>query len=196
MAVDRFFLRKVPGVTFYKSIGTGSGEKFTPSDANPLVWGVVVVADDLSVLEKSRPIKSWRKISTSELRLILQPISSHGAWGGKNPFVVSEKSTEGEVVALTRARIKWRKNPMFWRAVPPVTASLHGQPGLLKAIGIGEAPIGLQGTLSIWQSADALRTFAYKSAPHINAIAATQANKWYSEELFARFALIEEQGSI
>jgi hypothetical protein len=82
----------------------------------------------------------------------------------------------------------------FWRAVPPVTESLHSSPGLLNAIGIGEAPIGLQGTFSIWENAATLREFAYKGDAHVKAIAATQTNKWYSEELFARFAVIQEQG--
>jgi hypothetical protein len=39
-----------------------------------------------------------------------------------------------------------------------------------------------------------LREFAYKGDAHVKAIAATQTNKWYSEELFARFAVIQEQG--
>jgi hypothetical protein len=71
---------------------------------------------------------------------------------------------------------------------------LHQSPGLLNAIGIGEAPIGLQGTFSIWQDAASLRDFAYKGQAHSEAIRATSANQWYSEELFARFAVIEERG--
>ena len=95
---------------------------------------------------------------------------------------------------ISKNRIVWRKNLQFWRAVPPVTESLHSSPGLLNAIGIGEAPIGLQGTFSIWENAATLREFAYKGDAHVKAIAATQTNKWYSEELFARFAVIQEQG--
>jgi hypothetical protein len=71
---------------------------------------------------------------------------------------------------------------------------LHQSPGLLNAIGIGEAPIGLQGTFSIWKDAASLRDFAYKGQAHSEAIRATSANQWYSEELFARFAVIEERG--
>ena len=79
----------------------------------------------------------------------------------------------------------------FWRSVPPVTISLKSAPGLVAAIGIGEAPIGLQGTFSLWESAAAIRDFAYKGAAHQKAIADTSAYKWYSEELFARFAVHE-----
>ena len=196
MAVDRFLLSRIPGVTFFKSIGTGTGEKFTPSDANPHVWGIIVVTEDVASLEKSFPIRSWRRTSISELKLALSPISSHGKWAGKDPFKVVEKHEGKEIVAITRARIKWRKSLLFWRAVPAVTTSLHSQPGLISAIGIGEAPVGLQGTLSIWEDASALREFAYKGAAHISAISETENQKWYSEELFARFSLVQQEGSI
>jgi hypothetical protein len=78
----------------------------------------------------------------------------------------------------------------FWRSIPPVVLDLHQSPGLCFSIGIGEAPIGLQGTFSLWESADALRDFAYKNAPHRAVIEDTKRFNWYSEELFARFDLI------
>jgi hypothetical protein len=80
--------------------------------------------------------------------------------------------------------------------VPPVTVSLKSAPGLVAAIGIGEAPIGLQGTFSLWESAAAIREFAYKGAAHQRAIADTSAYNWYSEELFARFAVREVRGTL
>jgi hypothetical protein len=64
------------------------------------------------------------------------------------------------------------------------------------AIGIGEAPIGLQGTFSLWNNAADLRTFAYKGEAHIKAIADTEKFQWYAEELFARFSVREERGSM
>jgi hypothetical protein len=85
-------------------------------------------------------------------------------------------------------------NRKFWRAVPPVNESLKKAPGLIAAIGIGEAPIGLQGTFSIWESGASLRDFAYKSRAHQEAIEATERIGWYSEEMFSRFAVIDESG--
>jgi hypothetical protein len=41
MALDRFVLRSSPNVGFFKSLGTGKGETFTPRDANPLRWGLI-----------------------------------------------------------------------------------------------------------------------------------------------------------
>ena len=196
MAINKIQLKRLSGITFIKLLGTGKGESFTPRDADPFRWGMLITVSEnqIDMLDKSFVVKSWQKICRSEYRVILKPISSHGFWSGKQPFAVDKFEWAGKIAAVTRARIVWRKNLIFWRAVPPVTESLHQSPGLLNAIGIGEAPIGLQGTFSIWQDAASLRDFAYKGQAHSEAIRATSANQWYSEELFARFAVIEERG--
>ena len=198
MAINKIQLKRLPGVSFIKLLGTGKGESFTPRDADPLRWGMLLTIDEnqINVLDKSFVVKSWQKICTNEYRVILKPISSHGFWSGKQPFSLDKFEWNGKIAAVTRARIVWRKNLIFWRAVPPVTESLHQSPGLLNAIGIGEAPIGLQGTFSVWKDAASLRDFAYKGQAHTEAIRATSANQWYSEELFARFAVIEERGML
>ena len=196
MGFDRFFLMADKNVSFHKSLGTGKGETFTPSDANALQWGLVAVVEDVDTFDSSPVIKRWRKGSVSEFRAVLEPISSHGKWAGKEPFHATAKDWDGQVAAITRARIKWSQNFRFWKSVPPVTVSLRSAPGLVAAIGIGEAPIGLQGTFSLWESAAAIREFAYKGAAHQKAIADTSAYNWYSEELFARFAVREVRGAL
>ena len=197
MAIDRITLSRSKKVTFFKSLGSGKGETFTPKDADAKRWGLLVVIDssEIDSFDSSPLISSWRKISTSEYRAVLQPISSHGMWSKRKPFDENQISNwQGPIAAITRARIKWSMNSKFWRAVPPVTVSLKSSPGLLSAIGIGEAPIGLQGTFSRWESGTALRTFAYQGQAHIAAIQATKDLDWYAEELFARFAIIKEHG--
>ncbi len=196
MGFDRFRLMLDKNVSFHKSLGTGKGETFTPSDANALQWGLIASVEDIEKFDNSFVIKRWRRISVSEYRAVLEPISSHGQWAGKEPFVATATDWSGAVAAVTRARIKWSQNFRFWRSVPPVTVSLKSAPGLITAIGIGEAPIGLQGTFSLWESAAAIREFAYKGAAHQKAIADTSTYKWYSEELFARFAVLEQRGLI
>ena len=196
MGFDRFRLMLDKNVSFHKSLGTGKGETFTPSDANALQWGLIASVEDIEKFDNSFVIKRWRRISVSEYRAVLEPISTHGQWAGKEPFAATAKDWDGAVAAVTRARIKWSQNFRFWRSVPPVTVSLKSAPGLIAAIGIGEAPIGLQGTFSLWESAAAIREFAYKGAAHQKAIADTSTYKWYSEELFARFAVLDQRGSI
>ena len=197
MARDRLTLKRNKKITFFKSLGTGKGETFTPNDADARRWGLLVVieSDEIDIFDASTVISSWRKIAISEYRAVLQPISAHGLWSKREPFSQNQISDwKGPVAAITRARIKWSMNSKFWRAVPPVTVSLKSSPGLLSAIGIGEAPIGLQGTFSRWESGAALRTFAYAGPAHTAAIQATKDLDWYAEELFARFAIIQEHG--
>ena len=196
MALDRRSLRRIKGVHFAKMLGTGKGETFTPRDADAGSWGALVVIDqaNLQQLDNSKLVNRWRANSLSEVRYLLDPISSHGLWAKVNPFAYATMQTDGEVIAITRARIKWFQNFRFWRAVPPVTQSLHSSPGLINTIGIGEAPIGLQGTFSHWRTGADLRNFAYKGAAHQVAIAATERHQWYAEELFARFAVREIRG--
>ena len=199
MAIDRTLLRRTQGVAFAKMLGCGRGETFTPSDADPTRWGCLVVIPDsqLAQLDSSTTIRAWRKKSISEFRVVLDPIASTGMWSKQKPFEPSAPANfQGQVVAITRARIKASQTMRFFKSVPPVTASLHSSPGLISTIGIGEAPIGLQGTFSLWESMQAIKDFAYKGAAHQKAIAQTSEFDWYAEELFARFAVREIRGKI
>jgi hypothetical protein len=200
MAIDRVRSRKFTGISFSKLLGTGTGTTFTPNDADLLQWGMVVVIDRnrLVAFDESSIIKAWRKRSTSEFRAVMSPISSHGKWSHHEPFspANSLSNPDSQIAAITRARIKWNHNVRFWKAVPPVVSDLHSAPGLIAAIGIGEAPIGLQGTFSLWESSKAIRDFAYKGQAHQKAIKQTAEIGWYSEELFARFEILETRGSI
>jgi len=127
----------------------------------------------------------------------LRPLSSRGRWDGRDPFVVQPSDDwSGPVVVLTRSTLRLRAAHRFYRAVPPVAAELRRVSGCRLALGIGEAPIVRQGTLSIWESAEAVKAFAYRSPEHAAVIAATPEQRWYAEELFTRFALLEATGTI
>jgi len=199
MALNRFPLQRNSAIHFWKLIGTGKGETFTPRDADSRRWGLIVNIEKnaLADFHNSQFINQWRKNSLEEFSATLNPIASHGRWSGKTPFTPDpDKNWNGPVAAITRARIKWRKSSLFWRSVPPVTTSLRNSPGLIAAIGIGEAPIGLQGTFSLWESPAAIKEFAYRGQAHREVIAATHREQWYAEELFARFAVTEMKGTL
>ena len=200
MAINRRTLKRNKQIVFWKLLGCGKGETFTPLDADPKRWGLIVRIDEseISAFENSKMMQAWSSRAINSFSATLKAISVHGKWSKKNPFPieVAGKDWDGEVVAITRARIKPRKNFTFWRAVPPVTKALKDAPGLIAAIGIGEAPIGLQGTFSIWRDGGAIRDFAYRGDAHRAAIAATEREGWYAEELFARFALVDTIGRL
>lgn len=197
MARDPFTLRAVPGLRFHKSLGTGVGKRFTAADADLRQWALLTVwaGDPLAM----RPTTDrWARLATRHTRFELSTIASHGQWSGQEPFVTDSglRGWPGPVAAITRARVKTRLWRAFQAAVPPVAAVLDTQPGLLYRIGIGEAPIGLQGTFSVWQDAAAIREFAYGGEAHQAVINQTRTTGWYGEELFARFAVVDVSGHL
>jgi len=196
-AADPWRLRATPGVRFAKVLGTGDGSTFSLRDTDIRRWALLVVwagepADPTPVIE------GWRRIATEEWRADLALIHSRGRWAGREPFgePAAGDHGEGPVAAITRARLDPRHAKAFWRAVPPVAQDLARQPGLRFSIGIGEAPIGLQGTFSVWESAAALVAFAYRGAPHREVVRRTPEAGWYAEELFARFTVTRTAGTV
>lgn len=199
MAVDRAKVRALPGATFAKLLGTGSGRTFTPRDADPGHWGVLACwsdEDGPTRYEESASHAAWSRASTEQGRILLRPLASRGTWAGRAPFGDPlARRWDGPVAAVTRARIRpslWRA---FWSAVPPVSTDLHAVDGLRIAIGIGEAPVGLQGTFSLWSSNAALTEFAHRRSPHQEVMRRTHEVEWYAEELFARFAVLDTRGT-
>lgn len=198
---QRWSLRKVPGLRFAKLLGTGSGRTFTPRDADLHHWALITVFDSperAEAFDESAQVRSWRRVANEELRVQMTPLSSVGTWAGQEPFAVPAvpHRWDGPVAAVTRAQIKphlWRR---FWSAVPPVVLDLSARDGLLMSMGIGEAPVGLQGTFSLWHSNQDLTAFAYRSSAHRRAIEQTAELHWYAEELFARFAVTGVTGSL
>jgi hypothetical protein len=199
MALDRRHLRRAPGLQFAKLLGTGDGRTFTVRDADPYHWGLLAVWDRAQAAEdftSGVTHHRWEALANERLHLTLRPLASRGRWAGREPFGdPSPRRTDGVVAALTRARIRTTKARTFWRSVPPVSADLHASDGLLLAVGIGEAPLGLQGTFSLWSSGAALTEFAHRRAPHLEAVARTAREGWYAEELFARFEVVSAHGS-
>jgi hypothetical protein len=201
VAFQRYALRHTPGLSFVKLLGTGSGRTFTPRDADPEQWAMLTVFSDENAADefsaRSPQVASWQRIAQEELSVRLTPLSSSGRWSGQDPFATgTPQRWDGPVAALTRARIKFRLTRTFWSAVPPVISDLSSHDGLVCAFGIGEAPIGLQGTFSVWRSNLELSTFAYRGAAHRAAISATAQHDWYAEELFARFAVLDVSGTL
>ncbi|MEI7442486.1 MAG: monooxygenase [Actinomycetes bacterium] len=200
MGLHRRPMRKVAGLSFWKLLGTGSGRTFTMRDANPKQWAVLTVwanHDDYKTFTTSKMFKAWQSIATGSAHAELEPLSTKGTWAGQTPFIPEDVTRwTGPTAALTRARIKPRWWISFWRSVPPVSIDLHNTAGLLATLGIGEAPVGLQGTFSIWQNTDAITQFASRQAPHQAVVARTHQTGWYAEELFARFKVLTMSGTL
>ena len=164
MWFDRALLRDAPGLRFWKLLGT----------PDPRQWAMFAVWEEEPALP--RPIaERLAKAEHREWRL--RPIRWHGTWDGVDPLVGAEPaSPDGPIAVLTRASIRPRSLVAFHRAIPPAP------PGAILA---GEWPIARQLTFSVWEPAELA---AYRAA-HRDIIRATREGDWYSEELFARFAI-------
>jgi hypothetical protein len=199
MGLDRRPLRALPGATFVKLLGTGSGRTFTMRDADPHHWAVLVCwsdPDGADRYEQARTHRAWSSLAHEQARFLMRPLASRGSWARRAPFGAPVPDRwDGPVAALTRARIRPTQWRTFWQAVPPVAHDAHAVGGMRVALGIGEAPIGLQGTFSVWDSAAALTEFTHRRGPHTEAVRRTAQTGWYAEELFARLALLDAGGS-
>ncbi len=200
MAIARPWLRHVPGLRFYKMLGAGRGLVFSlRPDWNRYallaVWDNREQAENF--LASSTFMRRYRLHAASLSTVIMRPVSAHGQWDKINPFwpVATNSAKDLKPLAvITRAAINWRRMPAFWQQAAPVSVELEKQPGLLASIGVGEAPFIRQATFSIWKSYQAMQDFAYKSAGHVHTIRLTRQDKWYREELFARFEILAAEG--
>lgn len=201
IAFDRFKIkRNNPELVFFRLLGTGTGRTFTSKDANYNRWVILTVwnnQDAAATFNHHKVFNSWQAQSVELATYYLAPLTSKGSWASKQPFGnPTAHRWDGPVLSITRARIKIRMWRRFQKEVPPVSHSLHSSTGMVTAFGIGEAPFGLQGTVSIWSSNKALTQFAQRERAHRVVITKTHELNWYSEELFARFAIITTHGSL
>ena len=198
MGVGFPFLRNVPGLSFFKLLGTGAGQGFSlkpdfSTYALLAVWEDQAAADHFY---QSNPlIKSYREKASSIRRLSLANTASHGLWSGLNPFVptTTQQTKNLPVAIITRATLRPQRLLSFWRAVPKASKAIEAAHGVLYYKGIGEWPFIQQATISIWNSLEEVMQFAYKDNAHKQIVKQTKKERWYKEDLFARFLVINDQ---
>jgi heme-degrading monooxygenase HmoA len=200
MAIHRVPLMFNKDCCFWKLLGSGRNGTF---DLSPdwQQWGLMAVWTNQEAFDRfynNSFISSWWAAFTSERwTIICEPLESHGKWDGKEPFgKPTIKNFDGPVAILTRAAIRLNKIKGFWSNVDSVANIMANAPGFITSFGIGEAPVYRQATFSIWESLDKMKTFAYGSKEHAEVIRKTRVENWYSEELFARFKIIDSFGTI
>jgi hypothetical protein len=198
MAFARPALRRTPDLRFWKLLGSGHGFGPQPDFSRYALLTTWPSLEAASRFRDASPImRRFRRRADETWTLYMRPIRAHGSWSGVNPFIPQDVETDidGPLAILTRATIRWRALLRFWSHAHATERALDNAPGLLFAIGIGEAPIVRQATFSLWRDAAAAHAYAYRAIAHAEVIRRTRAEGWYAEELFARFAPISAVGS-
>lgn len=192
-------LSNVPGLTFYKLLGSGK-PGFNPFP-DWSVYAILQVWEEESLattfFDTSVLMGQYRKKSKEQYSIYMKNVMARGEWSAKQPFKkhVNLDAKNPFLAVITRATIRTNQLLNFWRDVPASQKSLHGNKGLLFTKGIGEAPIFQMATFSLWENKESLEDFAYGSKEHRKVIAKTREVKWYKEELFSRFQPYKARGT-
>jgi len=186
-------LFSAPGLLQTKMMGTGSGTGFSiwPNFRRYAIlsfFNSEQTARDF--LGKNERMGWYFENSEQHLNALLIPFKGHGSWAGEVPFDYDRSvvSDTDPLAVITRATIRTAALPDFWRNVPKVSEFMHSAPALHQ-IGIGEYPIFMQATFSIWENLRSLKEAAYTNTPHAEVVKKTRERNWYKEELFAEFAI-------
>jgi hypothetical protein len=194
-------LKSVEGLQFFKFLGTGGGSGFSlyPDFSTYAFLGVWNDRSQYNDCMNEHPVfLQYKEKASSQRELVLSPVNSHGKWSGKNPFKTQEnqksrfEDSNLKAVVITRATLRWNRLLSFWKAVPAASRAINNAQGVSYFKGIGELPFIQQATVSIWESFEAVNTFAYKGKEHATIVKETKQKKWYKEDLFSRFFLISD----
>jgi hypothetical protein len=193
-------LQQVPGLSFFKLLGSGKDHVFSLRP-DFYLYGLLATWESAAAAEvflRDSPVMdAYREHAAEQWTVKMTPLRSQGLWDGINPFLPAETDglASGPLAVLTRASIRLTALPAFWRYGSQTSKDLVGAPGLMAAIGLGEVPFVRQATFSIWETEAAMRQYAYGTAHHQQVIRKTRSDQWYSEELFARFRILSATGT-
>ena len=199
MGLARPTIAAMPGLDFYKMVGTGAGTGFS-TKPNFARYGLVGVWQNLQSAQRSLSetpvIQRLASRACETVTLYLEPTRSRGQWAGCEPFQVSEQTEpSGPIVALTRATLKAGHIVRFWSLVPAISSAVEDEETQHFMLGLGEIPYRNQITFSIWSDeADMLR-FSRVSPTHGEAVRRAYDEGWFAESLFARFNLVHIEGA-
>ena len=197
MGLARWPLSRAPGIGFWKLCGSGAGEGFA-ARPNPHVCAILATWPDAATARRAlatAPVFArYRRRASEHWTVLLAPRSVRGRWSGRAPFAPSGPAPRGAMAALTRGSIRPRILTRFWERVPGISERIGADPDVAFKIGLGEIPWLHQITFSIWPDAAAMARFA-RTGAHAEAIRAVREEGWFSEELYARFEVVDAIGT-
>jgi hypothetical protein len=195
--IGRFSLHNIPGLQFFKVLGSGfeGGFSTKPSFHKQ---GLFCVFDSEQHAKQFRAhstlVQSYLKHSREFFAVTLNAFSTRGSWANTQLDVTANAPVSGPIASLTRASIKPLKANAFWKNAQPAEVSINQSEGVILSAGLGEAPYLRQATFTIWEDETALNAYAQQGA-HLAAIKAAYGQQYFSESMFTRFKPSEMEGT-
>lgn len=194
-------LAAVPGLTFFRLLGSGSGFSVVPDFSRYALlatWSSEQAADDFFADDPTCAACHARAAESWTVKLL--PRRVRGAWLARDPFLAGAPPPELPdhlpLVVLTRAALRLTALPSFWSRAPRINDHILTAPGLRLALGVGELPWIRPVTFSVWDSNTPMEQFAFHGSSHHTAALAARTHNWFKEDLFARFAAIASRGQL
>ena len=187
---------KSDGQEFLKLLGTGSKNGFSvfPDFSNYVIissWKDD--SDRKEFLEKNKIMTTILSKCDERIEVKIDPYEFKGSWHKINPFKNDSRYKGGKILIITRARVKFRKLLEFLISTSKASKSIKNHSGALYYKGVGELPIIEQSTISIWESEEKMKMYAYSNSDHMKIITKARKRRWYSEELFVRCNIIHNK---
>lgn len=186
--IQRFVMRRVPGLVFSKVMGSGhdGGFGLRPSSSRQALFCLFLDEMSADAFLNSGVAQSYASRSREFCTAKMRAYSCKGTWAGRSIAITADTPESGPIATLTRASIRPLSAWRFWRMQPASELSLAQASGCLLATGVGEAPFLRQATFSLWSSVAEMNAYA-RSGAHLAAIRAAYDGAFFSESMFVRF---------
>jgi hypothetical protein len=175
----------IQGLRFWKALSTAKDTFLSPDRShlgllrpNLREWGFFGVWDSAADVDRfladSPVAETWRDASTELWSVWLKPTRARGEWKGVKALDgVAQNGLPRAAPAafITRLDLPLRAVGAMWlSAVPRLAPQLPSVEGLLLGVPIMDRPYFQPMTFSIWRSLDEAMSFAYRGAPHPQAV--------------------------
>jgi spheroidene monooxygenase len=195
--IGRFSLYNIPGLQFFKVLGSGFEGGFSTKPSLHK-QGLFCVFDSEHHAKQfrvhSKLVQAYMNHSREFFAVSLNAFSTRGSWANTQLDITAKAPVSGPIASLTRASIKPLKANAFWRKAQPAEVSINQSEGVILSAGLGEAPYLRQATFTIWEDETALNTYAQQGA-HLAAIKAAYGQQYFSESMFTRFTPSDMEGT-
>jgi spheroidene monooxygenase len=191
----------IDGLRFWRALSTGkdpfhsmppdvsSARLLQPNLREWAFFGVWESEADLDhFVGASDLAESWTTDSAETWTVWLKPISCRGEWPGVQALrdLGDDRLPDAPAALITRLDLPFgAPRAMWFSVVPGIAGHTASVPGLLAGVPIMDRPYVNPMTFSVWSSFDDARSFAYRQAPHQQAVGRLHSAR---EDVVARFS--------